>query len=438
MSVDPENKPGLKGRLKGSAARFGEILLTLLLVLLCFAGFFSLLNSFFPTGTSLRQLVTSREPTPGGEATGGRQIRTEGGEPGGEALAAVLSEARNEVKSKPASSIAWGAARAGMKLYNRDAVQTFEGSEARITFDADNYLRMGSHSLVIIKRLEKDPWLNQRRSFMVMVEGELSGRIAAAGEGAMQVEVATPEAVARILPDSSGQEADFKISVLPDQSSSIVVYQGSAEISAQGKRVRVEANQGLTLRPGEEPAAPAALPDPPQLSQPADGTVTSFRDLPPRTLFSWSPQTAGDQYRFTLARDAEFENILVDVLVDKPEFVHGSLKPGTYHWRVSSLRDGCEGLPGAPRTLQLAQDREPPRLQVDYPQAPVAPERFTLRGSAEAGSRVFVDGRETAVDAQGRFASEITLGAGLNSILVEAVDSAGNIAYQGGIVQRKL
>lgn len=439
MSGDSKNKFGWKKALKSFGERFGELTLVLLLVLLCFAGFFTLLNSVFPTGTSLRELLSGRQPETHSSEGAKRQIRTGTEASGSESLAAVLTETRNEVKSKAAASIAWGPARSGLKLYNRDAVQTIGNSNARITFDADNYLNIGNNSLVIIKRMEKDPYLKQKRSFMVMVEGELTGKIANDGGSGMQVEITTPDAVARILSgDGSGKDAEFKVSVLPDQSSSIVVYQGSAEISAQGKRVRVGANQGLTFRAGEELSSPIALPDPPQLKSPEDRAVTSYRNLPPRTRFSWSAAADKATYRFTLAQDSEFKKILVEELVSSPEFVHGSLNQGTYYWRVSTVREGCEGQPGPVRKLEMRQDLEPPRLQVGFPQTPVGPGRFTLEGSTEPGCKVFIAGQETPVDAAGRFVFELHLRAGLNSILVEAVDAAGNIAYQGGMIQKNL
>lgn len=440
MTVDGNKKPGNESGLSRFGKRFGELFLTLLLVVLCFAGFFSLLNSVFPTGTSLRQLISGQTSgTNAGESAEGarRQMQSDAKTGGSDTLAAVLSETRNEVKSKSASSIAWGPARSGMKLYNRDAVQTIGNSQARISFGADNYLNVGSNSLVIIKRMESDPFVKQQRSFMVMVEGELSGRIAAETGAGLQVEISTPDAVARIL-GTEGADARFKLSVLPDQSSSIVVYEGSAEISSQGKTVRVDANEGLTFRAGEDLDEPVSLPDPPQLQTPADRSATRFRNLPPRVRFSWATVAEAAKYRFILAKDPEFKTIVVNEVVSKAEFVHGSLGQGTYYWRVSTLREGCEGQPGVGWKWEMIQDLEPPQLQVSYPEEVIGQERFTLRGNTEPGCKVFVDGREAPVDGAGRFAFDVDLRPGLNSLLVEAVDAAGNIAYQGGMIQKKL
>src|SRR2546425_395853 len=174
-----------------AARRSLETVLALILVLVFFSAFLSILNAVFPSGPGLRELMRSeRKPGPPLDGSPGAGGALE--------LAAHLTAMRNQVKSRSASEIAWGKATEGMALRDRDAIQTLDRSNATITFDDSNYLDMGQNSLVIIQRLEDDPALKERRSFLVMGEGDLRGRIAGARDSVVRLEVATPGAVPRI------------------------------------------------------------------------------------------------------------------------------------------------------------------------------------------------------------------------------------------------
>ncbi len=432
----------IKKRLKSISARMMEIIVTLLLVLLFFSGFLGLLNMFFPTGTSFKQLI-GRQASHEREMLQGPtlplpELGISSEEVEYEDMTAFLSKTWNKVKSKRSFSIAWGPAETGMELYDKDAVQTFGSSRAQITFDEDNYLSMGSNSLVIIKRLEKDPVFNNRRSFMVMMEGELSGKISAKNQKAVQMEITMPDAVARFKPSKGkGKEAEFKISVDPGKSSNVVVYGGTAEVIAQGKTVTVKANHGVRILPGDAPHPIIVLPPPPKPISPSKKSVMAYRNVPPAVHFSWSAPPEIQEFRFTLARTPDFSEIMADEIVSQPGFSHGNLKNGTYYWRVSSLRLGCEGKQSPVKEVKMVQDSEPPLLQVDLPGETVNQDLLLVKGETEPGAQVFVSQEKITPSAGGSFSLELPLRLGLNNITVEAMDQAGNVSYESYIVQRQ-
>jgi|GEM_PF-5490847 len=126
--------------------------------------------------------------------------------------AATLVEMRNLVKSKRATDIAWKSAEADMPLYSLDAVQTLEDSSARIRFDARNEIHLGANSLVVIRRMEQDLLFREKRTFMVVVDGELRGRLGGEENGNVFLEVTTPNAVARLKTGDTGSEpVEFSI-----------------------------------------------------------------------------------------------------------------------------------------------------------------------------------------------------------------------------------
>lgn len=439
-------KPLIKNVIKSIAA--------IALALAFFSVFLMILNVAFPSGPSFKELMGGKEdPEPAslvqeslpgpfpdsGEKEGAALGKEEAAAPEKTVKsAAVLTRKRKDVKSRRAQAIAWTAAQEGMPLYDRDAVQTFKRSGARITFDPKNYIGMGPNSLVIIQRLEEEIILREKRSFLMMVEGDLLGRIEEDENKTTYVEVTTPSAVARIRSEESeDHEAEYRITVNDDDSSTISVFHGIADVTAQGETVRVEANESSFVPLGEAPGEPVALPPPPILIQPNNEEVFTYRDLPPRIKFLWEPPALVGSHHMVLSEDPDFVEILYEETVTRPDFSHGNLKNGTYYWKVSSVKGKTEGGFSPAREVRVVQDLEAPVLEVDFPSGTVNQEQFVLTGKAEPGSRVLVGGNPVSITEAGRFEFELSLKDGANVIVVEAVDDAGNVAYLSEFIYGK-
>jgi hypothetical protein len=418
-----------------------ETLATILIVLCFFSIFSILLTKLFVPGTSLKQLLQKSNATQAERSNeNGRDAMLDSGETEenmGDAYkgAAILSFTRNEVKRKRADSIAWGIAKPGMPLFNHDAIQTSEDSFAQISMDKKNSFTIQSNSLVIIKRAGKDPFSNEQHTSMVVLEGELQGKIGS-GSTPFNLEVTTPSAVATLKGGTfPGQKTDFKVSSNRDQSSSIVVYKGEAQVVAQGKVVKIPQNTGVIVKPGEVPSALIPLPAAPTQMSPADKGVFSYRDLPPRVHFSWAPPPNADAFHFQIAGDSAFKTILVDKKIPHTEFIHGNLKKGVYFWRVSSVREGCEGRYSNTNSIELLQNLVAPQLQVHFPSGSVEEDHLVLTGMTEPGVHLFVLGNPVKVSETGSFTQEVKIKQGMNLITAEAIDAAGNVTYRSQYVQ---
>ena len=428
-------------RLKNYLTRMIEGIVAILLVLVFFSFFLYLLNSLFPTGTSLRALVT-RHATPTVAALSkGKDSRLTPEELSAgphKTVAATLTWAHNRVKSKASEAIAWGTAEEGGLLYDRDAVQTLGKSAAEITFDENAVLDMGENSLVIIKSLTRDPVQRKKRSFMVLVDGDLRGTLAAGGQDSVVLEIGTPGAMIKAVGGAQANApVDFKISINPDQSSTIAVYGGKAEVQAGGKTVLVGANQATVVGLNGEPIDPSSLPQPVRLTAPRSGAAFAYRDLPPKVRFSWDKSTNATEYHLVMARDPYFRDIVIDEKVRKNRFRHGNLKNGTYFWKVSSMKDSVEGLFSETGQFRVVEDQSPPTLKVRFPPKTLYSGRFTLRGKTEPGARVFVGGQRVSTTRSGNFEFNLKLKPGLNVIVVEAVDGVDNVAYRSKRVVSK-
>ncbi len=424
-------------RFKSISIRLAEVLIALLLVLAAFGVIVMLVNSLFPAGSGLVGLFNEKVET--SEHGKRNMVISVGDYEAGlldiEGLTAVLDQTQRTVKRKPAEGIVWDMVAGGAPLFDQDAVQTFRGSETDIVFDKHNRLRIGENSLVIVQRLEKDMFRNERRSQVVVVDGELSGTLGGAGEQGLSVEVTTANAVARV--SGAGAEAQFSIKVNPDKSSTLTVFSGAAELTSMGQKIMIKANQSATSNKGGILYDAEELPPETRLQAPEQHSIFYYRKLPPQIQFRWEKVNQADSYRLEVAKDAAFKQLIVDEAVTIAEFSHGNLREGDYYWRVKALRKWAEGPFGKPRHLRIEQDRKPPALEVLFPDKFSETDRIILTGSSEAGAQVFVADQQVTLNETGGFSHEILLQQGVNVLVVEATDEAGNVSYQSHMVYGK-
>jgi hypothetical protein len=161
---------------------------------------------------------------------------------------------------------------------------------------------------------------------------------------------------------------------------------------------------------------------------PDDGDVFYFRNIAPKVSFIWSGKD-GLRYRFTLAADDLFENVIHEEITSQPRFSHGNLRPGEYYWRVNAIEKGEEGGVSPARRFGLVQDLDPPALDVSYSEESVQGGKLFLTGSTDPGAELFVSGIPVPVDEAGRFEYDLELKRGWNVVVIEAVDQVGNVAY---------
>ncbi len=430
------------GRLKSVLTKSAETIAAIVLVLAFFAVILGMMETFFPIGSRFQDLMRGDESAQQGSASGKRDILvssqgTESNLTDPSSAVATLSTIQQTVKSKQADSIAWRNAEAGMALQNRDAIQTQKGATAAIAFDKNNTLQLGENSLIVIRRMETGPLLGRRRAFSMAVDGELSGKLAAGSSDTIHLELTTPNTVARLKsPVQGGEETAFKITVNPDNTSTVAVFSGMAELlTATGQQIRVEANQAATVSATGVSTRTLIPPKAPAPAAPADGDKYYYRELPPRVTFSWAPQDQTRQFHFNLARDPAFSEPVVSTALTATAYSHGNLKPGKYYWRVSSFNQLMESRAGPTRSFELVRDTDPPSLTVEFPPPTATTARQMLRGGTEPGTKLIVAGVAVTPLADGSFQHEIELERGSNVLVVEAVDLAGNASFRSQLVQ---
>ena len=388
-----------------------------------------LLNVALPIGTGFGELVRAPEAARRGDARLGFDA------PGGESVA-VLVDVRRSVLDRPASSVAWSAARQGTSLRDRHAVQTHDDSGASIRFDQGPLLELGENSVIVVRKPRRVDNSLRRRAAVLFMDGFLRVRLAAEEEGDTDLEIVTAGGTIRAVHDEA-QPASISLAV-DQRTSALSVLEGVAELVWSDVVTRVPSGHMLTYDADRGPGELKRLPLPPRLVGPSEDARYRYRQAPPLVTFEWRPTGDVRDFRLQIATDPDFHAMVYDERSVESSFVHGNLEAGRYYWRVSGQRGLVSGPSTPARHLTVEQDRQAPALTVELPDAQVRREWILVRGTTEAGCRVLIGEHAVPVDDGGRFEHELALQHGYNFLVVQSIDPTGNTAFRNHTILAEL
>ena len=401
-----------------------------------FFGFLAaLIRAYFPHGTSLITEVDESSLTSAtwsGDVELGINADDSDAE---ELLAGEILQIQRRVQRRGANTLTWSDASVGDTVVRNDAVQTFARSTVLMEVNKSSRLTMGENSLIVFDRQEVDPFLQDRNSALVMIGGELSGKLS--GEDRFRFGVNLPNSEVTLQPRRGGDNVEFLISVNEDQSTTVNVHEGTAQIVSQdGTSKTIGHQQSVTIDPSGSELWVTELSAAPSIINPANDTAMTYRNVPEEIRFRWSPVAGADRYHIVIARDPEFSDRVVDDDVVGTTFAHGALSQGTYYWHVRSRTGWSQSDRSAVRRLHVRRDRKPPTLELDPPPDTVQAGPWRLHGRTDADALVFID--EIPIEHQGgRIDHRIDLEPGANVIVVKAVDEVGNFSYAPLLVTAK-
>jgi len=420
-----------RGRLRGLMERAAEGAMAVLITLGCYLALLIVMSRIFPSTTDLRDLLASR----GEETASWGHSRLAGSMAGlADPLRVSLFVLDNEVMYRDAQSIVWSPAREGATLSEGDGVQTTREGMAVLDFGGRNHMRLGRNSLIILHRPEQEgPSRHSRPTSFKVESGELWAEFGSL-QDTIRVDVGGKNPVQ--FQAGGGGPSAFKVSVGEHHTSAIAVYQGTARLNTSSGSVPVRAREYVVLDSTGRAGPARRLPKAPRALAPADGERFTYRDFPPSITFRWIAEEEVEAYRIVIAKDPGFERVIVDERTEEPRWTLGSLAAGPYWWRATSILEGVDGPPSSARRLTLFEDRVAPVLAVSFPESRTQAASIAIEGTAEPGVRVYVAGEPAEVGSDGRFSRTTALKPGLNLVVVEAVDAAGNTSYRSQQIQR--
>jgi len=406
--------------------------------MLVFFGFLTILiRALFPEGTSL--LVDSdgnvlADTSWSGDvelsidATGG-SIDT--------LFAGEILKIQRRVQHRAANTLTWKDADIGAKVMSNDAVQTFSQSTAVMQVNNDSRLTIGENSLIVFDQQQADPFLADSNSVLVMIQGELSGSLSGAAKSRFRFGVTLPNSSVTLQPRTPGDNVEFLITVNDDQTTTVNIHKGTAQIiAADGTLKTIGDQQSITIDSSGSDLRVSQLPRAPKPTGPPHNATRSYRNVPQQIEFTWDAVRNTDRYRILIARDPEFSDRVVDDNVVATTFTHGALGSGTYYWTVRSRVGWLQSEQSDVRRLQIKQDLDPPTLELESPPDTIQVGIWRLHGRTDADAIVFVDEIQIEHD-NGRIDYPIELKPGANLIVVKAIDDVGNLSYAPLLISAK-
>ncbi len=415
-----------------------ELGLIIALCLVFFAAFFGLLQAVFPLGIALHEMVAAPEG-PGAVAGGAPQpsqrLDGAGGLDANLPMVARLEALSSDVWTRRADQIAWLGSEQGQILHDRDGIQTSKRGEAVVRFDEGNALRLGKSTLVIIRQPTYDALTRTRVGKVLLASGELQADLSASALGTTRVEVTLAAGESHVTAEGPVDgDGSLRIKVDPTGQAAVAVYAGTAVLQHGDETLRFGPNEYAVVDAQGNLGTPEKLPEAPVAVSPDDGAVYVYRDRAPEVTFAWGTTPLDDRYRLTVARDPQFRQVVIDERLAQHRLSCSTLKAGTYYWRINACRGEVESPSSATRAVQVDNDSAGPALTVALPPAVVETASYALTGVTEPDARLIVGDETVPVGREGQFQHVVQLRPGVNVIVVQAIDAAGNTTYQSAIV----
>jgi hypothetical protein len=354
-----------------------------------------------------------------------------------EIFAGEILTIQRRVQRRGSNSLAWSEANVGDTFTQNDAVQTFAKSTALLKVNEQSRITIGQNSLIVFEKRAADPFVAQQGSALVMINGELSGTLTSDDDSPFELGLTLPSSDLTLVRRSQDEEVEFLVTVNDDQSTTVNLHGGSAEVTGRdGRRVTINENQSVTIDASGTELRVSNLPSAPRSTGPVNSETVTYRNVPETIEFTWDAVPNADRYHVVIARDAEFSDRVVDDDVIGTSFRHGALGPGTYYWHVRSRVAWAQSRMSTVRRLRVIQDTAPPILELESPPATVAAGQWRLHGKTDTGAQLYVDDTPVPHD-NGRIDHPIELIPGANIIVVKAMDEVGNLSYASIAVNAK-
>lgn len=233
----------------------------------------------------------------------------------------------------------------GTLLYSGDRVVTHDQQSLRMQFADKSELQVLSNSEVVLDKLS-----HHRKSGMVDTRIRLnSGAVNTEVEkqnGESRFEIKTPAAVTAV------RGTAYRLSSDAHQISRTEVTEGLVGVSAGGVEKAVKEGFGIIAEKGKPLSDPVKLLAAPSIGDNLSADMTLLK-------LSWSALDGAERYRYQLASDEKFNQLVIESTTLDTSIEISELTPGRYYLRVRGI-DGnrLEGVDAVRdfEILQVAED----------------------------------------------------------------------------------
>lgn len=257
-----------------------------------------------------------------------------------------------DVRARPGGG-GWTPAAPGMPLYSNYNVNTLDKGRADVEFIDRTRVFLAPNTLVVIYGTASQTRVSKTPPAAVEVEaGEVkAGLQALRGGGAVEVAIKGGGRVSAASRDTVVQRKADRTTV--------AVFDGKAGVASGGKSVEVPKNYGTRFYGVAPPAPPRPLPPAPRWASGAE-TVVLAPGGSGTIAAAWNAVPVAVSYRFELARDPEFHDLVAreEVPASITSFRGEKLPVGTYYLAVRAIdKEEYLGVAAETRTVRLVEAR---------------------------------------------------------------------------------
>jgi hypothetical protein len=335
---------------------------------------------------------------------------------------AIINYRKGTVQHRGTDVRIWNSAIINTILIEGVRVRTLSESYAGILFRDESRLRLEENSLALIQKMRSNKLANTEDSSITLLEGDLSAFLGGSRKGDnFRLEI--PDIETKIRSSHFWVSRDKKATRFSN-------YDGELEISIGDDRLVIRKNQGSVVgRKQKKLELQKLLPRIHLISPPTSADI-----LDGRLVLEWEPVKRAHSYWLEIANDKSFNKVVFSkkTLTSK-RYVQENAPQAVYYWRVAAVdKHGLPGTKSEVRMVKVLKDTIPPYFLITAPRqdAVVRDGIITLVGESEQGATVLVEGDPLKLDPKGRFRAFIPLSLGLNTLSVEARDSADNVTRQ--------
>lgn len=329
------------------------------------------------------------------------------------------------VEYQKGASGEWKDADPRLPLVNGDWVRTGNRASAELIFSNGSLYTVGPDAL-----LEIFSSVNAKTSQKSTVVQMRVGSVEVATAADDTSTVRTPGT--QVIVES---ESTTHVGVDPAKATAVVATRGAASVAPAngGPAVRLTAGEKVSSTPEGTLSPVKKLLMAPALLSPGDNQVFQLSaDL--NVDLIWDERQGATGYMLQVSRSRLFSTQEINTKRTKTSAVAKATKEGAFYWRVAAIGpDGDVGPYSTFRRFRVSgggskptSDRTPPKLVMKVP-FHVGGQYYTIAGTTEPGATVFINDEEVDVESTGAFQKLIALDKiGPNSIVIKAVDAAGN------------
>lgn len=351
--------------------------------------------------------------------------------PGQSESDAQFLSVEGDVRYQKAASNDWNRADVRTPLLNGDWVRTAAGASAELIFSNGTLYTVGPNALLEI-HTALNPTTSKKENSVKMRVGSVE--INTADETS---KIGTPGTEVLVSAKSAAQ-----VGVDEVEATRVVGLSGTAAVVPKEGGAPVQIAGGEQIRASKEGALSTVskLVLPPALATPTDNQI--FQGATDSTIqLSWAPQPGAVAYQLQVSRSRLFSGLEINARRATTQATAKVTSEGAFYWRVASIDARGELGPFSPfrrfrvtglgSLAQAAEaDKTPPSLQLNRP-FNIGGQYYMMEGKAEPGASVFINDEEVEVQSDGSFKKLVSFSkVGWNSIVVKAVDPAGNQTVQ--------